>query len=394
MGLTDLARGHQQTRDGVASNPSVIPIPKIISESIGVWQEPVVITETDVSNSVETQLQVIPPEGVWNNFLRGTKTNTQGATNNLSSGAIIAGTGSNVDDGQEAWSNPGNITADDSSYASAVVDDGFAGSDWLFASNFGFNIPSVAVITGVEVVISRFADQLFGEDYVIDTDVQLNDGSSFTGDNKAKTGVTWPSSEATATYGGSSDGWNASLSPSQVNSSSFGVGLKATCSLVGNSTTAYVDSVTINIYYSTTSAGLVVSQSTGAIDTANHRVDLDTNDSIHWILSQGNNTYSSVTPVFDEDSSRTNIDFDAEVVQGELFTGDFPFTLGGTDPNAVRLEVSFDGGSSWVEGRNQSLISDGPGGDVRFRITALDDGLYWKTQNSVTEEKPIIMRLG
>ena len=77
-----------------------------------------------------------------------------------------AGAGANVatDFSDAAWSNPGNITASDNSYATAQKAGGTGGSiQYLKASSFGFSIDSGATIDGIEVLIERKDG---GEDYI------------------------------------------------------------------------------------------------------------------------------------------------------------------------------------------------------------------------------------
>ncbi|MGB0522678.1 MAG: T9SS type A sorting domain-containing protein [Flammeovirgaceae bacterium] len=64
-----------------------------------------------------------------------------------------AGAGSSTTPGSVAWSNPGNITASDNSYASATN----GTTETIVANNFGFNIPSSTTIDGIEVNIERYA---------------------------------------------------------------------------------------------------------------------------------------------------------------------------------------------------------------------------------------------
>lgn len=67
-------------------------------------------------------------------------------------GWVICGTGS--DDatvGSEAWNNPGNVTADDATYAdgnAASVDEQM---HYIIGSNFGLSVPSGATINGIEI---------------------------------------------------------------------------------------------------------------------------------------------------------------------------------------------------------------------------------------------------
>jgi len=62
-----------------------------------------------------------------------------------------AGAGSTAAPGTVAWSNPNNITASDNSYATASN----GTTQTITASNFGFALPSNAVIDGIEVSIER-----------------------------------------------------------------------------------------------------------------------------------------------------------------------------------------------------------------------------------------------
>lgn len=84
----------------------------------------------------------------------------------------------------------------------------------------------------------------------IDYLVQLIVNGSRTGDNKADTATSWPTSYTNKDYGGETDTWGCSLTPSLVNASNFGVALR-----VSNGAPflhqAQVDAIWIKIYYST-----------------------------------------------------------------------------------------------------------------------------------------------
>ena len=100
-------------------------------------------------------------------------------------------------------------------------------SEAIIFTDFNFNIPSSSIIFGIAVEIERSASDLSGEGGDIeDNSVQLTtDGLSFIGDNKAS-GNKWPKvTDGIASYGGAADDWAAGLTPSMLNSSSFGVGI-------------------------------------------------------------------------------------------------------------------------------------------------------------------------
>jgi hypothetical protein len=87
--------------------------------------------------------------------------------------------------GSVAWTDPSNITSVDSSYAS--FSDGT--SEYLLASDFGFDIPGDAVVTGVTAIVSKDAN-IPGAALVESSSASWDSGSSITwshttsGDNR------------------------------------------------------------------------------------------------------------------------------------------------------------------------------------------------------------------
>lgn len=157
-----------------------------------------------------------------------------------------AGAGANDSSvGDQAWSNPGNITASDDSYAESVLISGET-TQILRATTFGFttsDIPNGATILGIEVGVERSAD---GATFV-DLLARLRTGAGQTGDDKADTGTGWPTSDAEVIYGGSSDTWGAGLSDSDIRDSAFGFDFRA--EFAGPFTTgASVDHIRIRVH--------------------------------------------------------------------------------------------------------------------------------------------------
>ena len=102
-------------------------------------------------------------------------------------GPRYPGTGTSVNRGTSpsaypSWSNPARIVSDNNSYASVYIDNE-GQSDYLYASNFGFNIPTDATINGITVDIGRYASH---SDAIHDETVQLYNGSINLGNNKAR----------------------------------------------------------------------------------------------------------------------------------------------------------------------------------------------------------------
>lgn len=153
----------------------------------------------------------------------------------------VAGTGTNVaaGGGDYAWGNPSNIT---NTTASTAIVSNFSGtSQNLRASNFGFSIPAELTITGVEARIRRMSS--FG--YVQDENVRLIVAGAVTGTDKVKAGK-WTAVYTISEYGGESDLWGTTLTPAQVNASSFGVQLSV---LATGKDDAMVQTIWMRIHY-------------------------------------------------------------------------------------------------------------------------------------------------
>ncbi len=142
-----------------------------------------------------------------------------------------------------SWSNPGNITEFDTLYATLQVT-GDKESDYLQGSSYGFSIPITSTITGIRVDINRIAS---GLDFT-DTVVSLVDSRGvLTGTNLA-TGVIWPTSLITATFGGPDQLWGATWTANEINSPNFGVALAVRKSSGGHAT-ASVNTMAITVFY-------------------------------------------------------------------------------------------------------------------------------------------------
>lgn len=145
------------------------------------------------------------------------------------------------------WSNPTNANSSNNTYATYTS---FSSqSYYLKATNFGFSIPVGSTIDGIVVEIERKASRSDGLNNCRDIDVKLVKSSGTFGTiNKAATGTNWPTSDTIASYGSSSDLWGETWSASDINSSNFGVGLRA-FTTIDLSCTASVDSFAITVYY-------------------------------------------------------------------------------------------------------------------------------------------------
>ena len=143
------------------------------------------------------------------------------------------------------WSNPGNITADDSSYATANMVLGTT-TRRLEATNFGFAIPTGATIDGIVVTWKRKTSSTSFSPR--DSQIRIIKGGAWGATDRAS-GTTWPTTEGTATYGSSSDLWGETWTAADINSSTFGAGLVAQTNAGKGQPTLSVNYCTITVYY-------------------------------------------------------------------------------------------------------------------------------------------------
>lgn len=178
--------------------------------------------------------------------------------------------------GAQVWSNPANAETDDGNYASATgVADSTVYSHYLTVSGLGFTIPTGSTVTGIAVAINRYysATSYLGKPggSVTDQEVKLMKAAAVqSAANRADTADTWPLSAAVANYGGNSDLWGNTWTPSDVNDSGFGVALAVAFN--GHfGPVAYVDSITVTVYF-TLAGGFSTSEE--AVIYANQSLEL------------------------------------------------------------------------------------------------------------------------
>lgn len=156
-----------------------------------------------------------------------------------STGQTVCGTGANnAGIGATAWTNPGNITANDNTTASCNAG---ASSQYLVASNFGFSIPAGSTINGITAIIE--ATEGSGGTENVNAQLQNESGTLF-GSSKV---VNWSGAGLTQyTYGANNDLWGATITEAIVEDPDFGVRFWYT---TAHNTT--VDYVSMAIEYTT-----------------------------------------------------------------------------------------------------------------------------------------------
>jgi hypothetical protein len=206
-------------------------------------------TMTKAANGTSTTILAPTKAGVYYLYVIDVAGNVSNAsiatlTVPLQAGPNDAGTGTGT-----GWTTPGNITADDTSYATYTIPTSSTSSN-LIAAKYGFDsttVPSGATITGIQVKLGRWSSSTSN---TYDAVVQLTKDGIGVGDNKAATSIAWPNSAgSSATYGSPSDTWGTSWAPSDINNDDFGVILAVRNGNTFSTRTATVDYVQITVYY-------------------------------------------------------------------------------------------------------------------------------------------------
>lgn len=149
------------------------------------------------------------------------------------------GTGANdASAGTIAWSNPGNITADDSSVADATDFTG-GNTNYLKATNFGFALSAGSTISQIDFEFTR-QDSTSGTS---DSEIKMVIGGTVQTTNKSA-GDSWSSTEELKTFSFTAD----LPTVAQLNASNFGVVISAG---VGISTATQVDVVKCTVTFTT-----------------------------------------------------------------------------------------------------------------------------------------------
>jgi hypothetical protein len=172
-----------------------------------------------------------------------------GSTTKVSAGDDITLTALQANDVEgpssaTGWTSSTNVGSSNDSYATVSIA-GSGSSANLNTSSFGVAVPSNATVTGIRARIERKASATAS---LSDMDVYLLKAGNQVGNDKAAAG-TWGTTDATVTYGSSTDLWGTTWTPAEVNASTFGLRLKVQ-NANASSRTASVDYMELTVYYS------------------------------------------------------------------------------------------------------------------------------------------------
>lgn len=145
-----------------------------------------------------------------------------------------------------AWNDVNNILTSNDTRAWFAVGAGSGYTQWITATNFGFNIPAGNIILGilVEAEVSKSSAQSGFQDSA----ARIIKGGVIGATDKANaTGYT--QTEAYLSHGGSTDIWGESWTPADINANNFGFALSTEVITDGGSGQALIDHIRIAVYY-------------------------------------------------------------------------------------------------------------------------------------------------
>jgi hypothetical protein len=166
--------------------------------------------------------------------------------------------------GTVAWTNPTNAEVSDGVFATNAGNN--STGHYVKANNFGFSIPAGATINGILVGVLRKGTSSQGG--VADSTIKLLKGGTYGGNNYAQTTYVawqpiiansstarWSTTVGTAFYGGCNDLWGQTWASSDINSSTFGVGVSPSHGSGKGSDTGSVDYISIQVFYTPAATG-------------------------------------------------------------------------------------------------------------------------------------------
>jgi hypothetical protein len=150
-------------------------------------------------------------------------------------------TATELQDGDTNWSGETNVLSSNDSYATVSTSPTNDNTSLLMAQGFDFAEVSGQIL-GVEVRYERKTSSASTS-----ATLWLLNASGNTGGTTGK-GDVLPTSDEYASFGGSSDRWNHSLTASIVRNANFGVGIRGT-GTNGPTVTISVDHIQVRVTY-------------------------------------------------------------------------------------------------------------------------------------------------
>lgn len=185
----------------------------------------------------------------------------------------------------QQWTNISYAAVSDNNYATFGNLAGGAGShtDYLAATNFGFDIPEGTSITGIKVEVECSDPNAVTSDY----SVRLIQKGAVIGTDKA-TGTAYPASDSYFVYGSDQDLWGNPWTYKLINDAQFGVAVAAHRNTDDTTVTAgQINSIRITVYFSYTTLPVILSSFTatkaGTVVKLNWKTVSETNMAVYEV---------------------------------------------------------------------------------------------------------------
>lgn len=231
---------------------------------------------------------------------------------------------------KQDWSNPTNVGASDSYYASVSLtnkgEEGYE-SDVLYAYNYGFAIPAGATLAGITVGYRGYAGYYrdYGYPYIFGVleNIKLVNGASVLGSKSTTFPNFMSTTPSSGEWGGAFDLWGGTVTVSDVNSSDFGVKYE-----VVNSDTFYHNSANIDYFYISVrysidiASGFTNPTNAYASDDSYTEIDADDGNLSIAVSKDGGETWTNaITETIGAVEGTTTYGNGATELWGESFIG-------------------------------------------------------------------------
>lgn len=151
--------------------------------------------------------------------------------------------------GTIVWTNPSNASSSDNVYAEATTGSDGVNSHYLKATNFGFSLPTNAIIRGILVEVERQSNSV-GIQFARDSRVRIVKSGTIGSTDKADTVTLWPLADAYVSYGSIADLWGELWTVSDINNSTTGFVIAAQDPAgAGSGLLADIDHIRMTVYY-------------------------------------------------------------------------------------------------------------------------------------------------
>ncbi|MBL8849455.1 MAG: hypothetical protein JNG89_07215, partial [Planctomycetaceae bacterium] len=248
--------------------------------------------------------------------------------------AAYAGTATQASNGDYNWSSISNATGSTTSTFAEVTLDDHDESSTLQLTNFGFSIPTGSTITGIAVALTTTGPNSPRSGHSVKL---TKNGTTVAGTTSSVTG-TWAT--GSPTVGGSTNLWGTTWTPSEINSSNFGLLIQ----IEGrdDSSTYRLDRAQVTVTYTGGGGGLPtsVSFSLGIEDVDSTS---ESNEAYSVNLSNSARSGAGTTSITTASAQTTIVNYSNDVAFSISGPASVTEYSGDGDNNEAEYTISFAG---------------------------------------------------